>query len=285
MEKRIFNSDFQNYKEAYIKFKEYIYQGITIDKIAYCYDLSIERVNHILIRFEEFIDPVVSNAIKSHYSQFRISDNKALIITDTHIGSHYEYLELFDTIFNFCSKYNFKNIIHAGDLIEGSCYLPNKKDPIDIQIKKVIDIFNQEGIPKTYYLHGNHEQNVEIYNNINIREELKTLSNLIYIGKGNSYVELNDNDPINICHKLSSEETYVPNFETSLKLKGHHHCYNQFDNTVLLPPLSSINGTDNLGFVTIATTGNEYILDVYKDLENNVINHHEQKVIKKRISF
>ena len=283
MEKRNFNNDFQNYKEAYIKFKEYINQGITIDEIASCYSLPIERINNILIRFDEVIDPVIGSAIKKHYSQFAISDNKALIITDTHIGSYYEYLELFDTIFNFSSKYNFKNIIHAGDLIEGNSYTPNKKDPINIQIEKVINIFNQTGIPKTYYLYGNHEQNVELYDKISLKEELKKLNNLIYIGKGNSYVELNDNDPINICHKLSSDETCVPNFETNLKLEGHHHCYNQFDNTVLLPPLSSISGNDNLGFVTLTTTGNEYIIDVYKGLENNIINHHEQKVIKKYI--
>lgn len=283
MEKRNFNNDFQNYKEAYIKFKEYIYQGITIEEIANCYDLSIERVNNILIRFEEFIDPVISNAIKRHYSQFKILDNKALIITDTHIGSYYEYLELFDTIFNFCNIYNYKNIIHAGDLIEGNSYTPNKKDSIDIQIEKVINIFNQKGIPNMFYLYGNHEQNAELYDKFYLKEELKKLDNLTYIGKGNSYIELNDNDPINIRHKLSSEETCVPNFETNLKLEGHHHCYNQFDNTVLLPPLSLISGTNNLGFVTVTTTGNEYILDVYKDLENNIINHHEQKIIKKYI--
>ena len=41
MEKRDFNNDFQTYKEAYIKFKEYIYQGITIEEIANCYNLPI----------------------------------------------------------------------------------------------------------------------------------------------------------------------------------------------------------------------------------------------------
>ena len=283
MEKRDFNNEFQTYKEAYIKFKEYIYQGITIEEIANCYNLPIERINNILIRFDEFIDPVIGNAIKKYYSQFKILDNKALIISDTHIGSIHEYLELLDTIFNFSSKYNFNNIIHAGDLIEGNSYIPNKKDSIEIQIEKVINIFNQKGIPNIFYLFGNHEQNIEKYDNINLKEALKELKNIIYIGKGNSYIELNDNDPINICHKLSSDETCVPNFDTNLKLEGHHHCYNQFDNTVLLPPLSSISGNDNLGFVTVATNGAEYILDVYKGLENNTINHHEQKVIKKYI--
>ena len=93
-----------------------------------------------------------------------------------------------------------------------------------------------------FYLYGNHEQNAELYDKFYLKEELKKLDNLTYIGKGNSYIELNDNDPINIRHKLSTEETCVPNFETNLKLEGHHHCYNQFDNTVLLPPLSLISG-------------------------------------------
>ena len=70
--------------------------------------------------------------------------------------------------------------------------------------------------------------------------------------------------------------------ETHLRLKGHSHAYYFNNNNVIdLPPLSSISGNSNLGFVVLATTGGEYILDIYKNLENNFINYHEQKVIKK----
>jgi len=133
-----------------------------------------------------------------------------------------------------------------------------------------------------FYLYGNHDYNVELYDHVSLKDELKCLENLIYIGKGNSYVQLNDNDPINICHKLSSDETYVPNFETNLKLEGHHHSYSYLDNDIIhLPPLSLVNSTYGLGFIVLKTTGNEFIVDVYKGLQNNIINHHEQKVIKK----
>jgi len=282
MEKRNLNDDFATYKEAYIKFKEIISQGVTIEEIAYCYSLPIERINNILIRFDEDIDPIIEKAIKKHYSQFTIDDDKAIVISDTHVGSIYEYLLLFDTIFNYCSKYGIKNIIHAGDLIEGNSFIPNKRNPISIQINKVINIFSQRGIPKMLYLYGNHDYNVELYDHVSLKDELKCLENLIYIGKGNSYIQLNDNDPINICHKLSSDETYVPNLATNLKLEGHHHSYSHLDNDIIhLPPLSLVNTTCALGFIAIKTTGNEFIVDVYKGLQNNIINHHEQKVIKK----
>ena len=284
MKKRDFNNDFLTYKDAYIKFKEYISQGITIEELAYCYSLPIERINNILIRFDEVIDPIIEKAIKKHYSQFAIDDNKAIVISDTHVGSHYEYLKLFDTIFNYCSKYDFKNIIHAGDLIEGNSFVPNRKNLISTQINEVINIFSQKGIPKMFYLYGNHDYNAELYDGISLKEELKCLKNLIYIGKGNSYVQLSDNDPINICHKLSSDETYVPNFETNLKLEGHHHSYSYLDNSVIhLPPLSSIGTSSNLGFIAIKTIGNEFIIDVYKNLQNNIVNYYEQKVIKKHL--
>ena len=282
MEKRDFNADFSTYKDAYIKFKEAIIQGVTIDQLAYCYSLTIERINNILIRFDEDIDPIIKSAIKKHYSQFTIDDDKAIVISDTHVGSKYEYLRLFDTIFNYCSKYGFKNIIHAGDLIEGNSFIPNKIRPISTQINNVISIFSQKGIPKMFYLYGNHDYNVELYDHISLKDELKCLDNLIYIGKGNSYVQLNDNDPINIYHELSSNETHVPNFETNLKLEGHHHSYSHLENDVIhLPPLSLVTTNCALGFIVLKTTGNEYILDVYKNLQNNVINHHEQKIIKK----
>ena len=282
MEKRSFNEDFYCYKDAYIKFKEYLNQGMSISEIAYCYDLPIERVNNILVRFDEVIDPTIHKAIKEHYSQFTIDDDKAIVISDTHVGSNHEYLALFDTIFNFCNKYGFKNIIHAGDFIEGNSYVYQRKDIVDIQIEKVLNIFNQQGIPKMFYLYGNHDYNLEVHDSICLKDRLKELKNLIYIGKGNSYIQLNDYDPINISHKLSSDETYVPKIETNLKLEGHHHSYSYFDNNIIyLPPLSLIGGPSNLGFVTLKTTGNEFILDVYKDLNNNKINYYEQKVIKK----
>ena len=284
MEKRNLNDDFANYKEAYIKFKEIISQGVTIEEIAYCYSLPIERIINILIRPDGDIDPIIEKAIKKHYSQFTIDDDKAIVISDTHIGSYYEYLILFDTIFNYCSKCGIKNIIHAGDLIEGNSFIPNKRNPISIQINNVINIFSQKGIPKMFYLYGNHDYNVELYDHVSLKEELKCLKNLIYIGKGNSYVQLNDNDPINICHKLSSDETYVPNFETNLKLEGHHHSYSYLDNDIIhLPPLSLVNSTYGLGFIVVKTTGNEFIVDVYKNLQSNIINHYEQKVIRKRL--
>ena len=85
MENRNFNNDFSTYKDAYIKFKEYINQGITIKEIADCYCLPIEKINNILVRFDEEIDPIIYKAIKQHYSQFAIDDDKTVIISDTHI--------------------------------------------------------------------------------------------------------------------------------------------------------------------------------------------------------
>ena len=284
MEKRIFNDDFLCYKDAYIKFKEYINQGISISEIADCYDLTIERINNILVRFDDIIDPTICKAILEHYSQFKIDDNKAIIISDTHVGSHYDYLALFDTIFNYCSKNDIKNIIHAGDFVEGNSYIYNRKDSVDVQIENILKIFNQNGLPKMFYLYGNHDYNLEIHESIYLKDILKDLKNLIYIGKGNSYVQLNDNDPINICHELSYGETYTPKIQTNLKLEGHHHSYSFFDNGVVhLPPLSLVASPSNLGFVKLTTTGNEFILDVYKDLKNNKINYCEQKIIKKYI--
>lgn len=282
MEKREFWQDFKNFKDAYINFKEILKQGITISEIANRYNTTVEKINSILVRFDEVMDPIIYKAIMEHYSQFTIDDNKAIIISDTHIGSYKEYLKLFDTIFNYASKYGYKSIIHAGDIIEGNTHPPHRKYDVNNQIKNLFDIFNQEGIPKMYYLYGNHDYNLEVNDSILLNERLKELKNLIYIGRGNSYVQLNDKDFIKIEHYLSYNETYIPKIQTNLKLEGHHHGYRFYDNNVVyLPPLSLVSGEANLGFVTLSTTGNEFILDVYKELKNNKINYYEQKIIKK----
>lgn len=284
MKKREFWKDFKTYEDASITFKEYINQGISIGEIANMYDITIERVNNILVRYDDTPNPVVYKAIKEHYSQFTINDNKAVVISDTHIGNMYEYLALFDTIFNFCSKYNIKNIIHAGDFIEGNSHLPLRKYLVDGQIATTFRIFNQNGIPKMFYLCGNHEYNLEIHDSICLKDKLKVLKNLIHIGNGYSYIQLNDKDPINIFHELSYGESFTPEIRTNLKLEGHHHNYQFFDNNIIdLPPLSLVGGNHNLGFVTLTTTGNEFILDIYKGLSNNEINYYEQKIITKHL--
>ena len=284
MEKRDFNKDFHTYKDAYEKFKEYLIEGKSIADLAYCYGLPIERINNILVRFDEVIDPIVYKAIKDHYSQFTINDNKAVVISDTHVGSNYEFLQLFDTVFNYCAKYGIHNIIHAGDLVEGYSYEPNRKDDAKNQIIKFRSIFEKNNSFQMYYLYGNHDYNLSLYNNIDLKEELRDLKNLIYIGKGNSYIQLNDNDPINIAHTLSSDETCVPKIETNLRLEGHHHLYEFYDNGIVqLPALSYMSGATNLGFVKLETNGNEFILDVFKGLnKNNVLEHYDQKILKKR---
>ena len=275
---------FQNYKDAYINFKEYLSKGVTISELSDIYSLSVERINNILVRFDDVIDPIVYQALINHYSQFTIDDNKAIVISDTHIGNKNEYLKLFDTIFNYASKYGYKSIIHAGDIIEGNSCPDNRKYDIDKQIQNLYNIFNQTGIPNMYYLYGNHEYNVKMNDHIQLYERLKEVNNLIYIGKGNSYVQLNDNDPINIYHYLSYDETYKPQIDTNLKLEGHHHSYrSDNNNTIFIPPLSLVNGKENLGFIALCTTGNEYVLDVYKGLNNNKIDCYEQKVIKKHL--
>ena len=87
------------------------------------------------------------------------------------------------------------------------------------------DIFNQDGIPKMFYLYGNHDYNLEIHDFIHLAIRLKELEKIIYIGRGNSYVQLNDNDPINICHNLSYDENHIPKIDTNLKLYPLYHKY------------------------------------------------------------
>ena len=97
------------------------------------------------------------------------------------------------------------------------------------------------------------------------------------------YIKPQATNNVVVSRQIVSLNKKMKKIETNLRLEGHHHLYEFYDNRIVqLPALSYINGTTNLGFVKLETNGNEFILDVFKGLnKNNVLEHYDQKILKK----
>ena len=146
-----------------------------------------------------------------------------MLISDIHLGSKYERLDLLDQIYNYCIKKNIHIIINAGDLIDGKTFGNDKKissteDQINYLIKKYP--FDKNII--NFICLGNHDFDA-LQNN---GQDLNTIlynfrHDLISIGYGFWSINIK-NEKIYVRH-------LIPNLKVekapsgSLVLHGHSH--------------------------------------------------------------
>lgn len=271
---------FKNYMEASQDFKNLIYDGNSVLDIVNFYNIDFETVISLLIRYDENPDPFILSKIKEFYNEFTINDERVLVISDTHIGSIYEEQYLIAKAYEYAYKNNIKNVIHAGDLVEGLSNTTNVKDDINKQFLKVNNFYNHTKDINTYLLLGNHDFNLEFYNNVDLLDKFKNLKNLIHIGTETSYMNFNDNF-IKIYHETKSQFKKVPDFYANITLEGHHHRYDFSNKKIILPPLFKAY---NSGFIELIDNGN-YVYSRHFGFNDNysLKEKNYEKILKKNI--
>ena len=189
----------------------------------------------------EIINPM-STEILGDYTN---SELKVVVISDTHIGSKYERLDLLNEVYEYCISNNINIIFHCGDVIDNSESLKIpvediveyllKKYPYDSQILNFITLGNHDLNPLKDY-----GQDLRIVLN-NYRHDLVTLgytTSMINVG----------NDIIALFHPFNGN-SYVPNIKTNkIIFQGHSHIFNvpidmnnQSRQIIYVPSLSDIN--------------------------------------------
>lgn len=168
-----------------------------------------------------------------------IDDNKLIVISDTHFGSTFQNYRYLDLLYEFASKYGYKNILHGGDLIQGE--IPPTIDGLsraNIQALDVISNYPYDKNINNYILLGNHDH--FIYKNIagalKILEQRKDINLL-----GIRYAYINwYNHLISISHhvKKSKYKLDFPKAESLINFHGHRHELHINDSHVFLPTLS-----------------------------------------------
>lgn len=114
---------------------------------------------------------------------------KALLISDTRLGSKYQQLSRLNNAYEEAFKNGYRNVIHLGDITEGLYALKNPyyqmlfSDTTDSQIKYVVDNYPYiEGV-KTYFITGDQDTTHTSKNGIDIGRKISELrDDMIYLG-------------------------------------------------------------------------------------------------------
>lgn len=249
---------FKDFDTAISFFKSSLRSGDTINNIVNEYEIEKDYLIHLLLKSSD-IDETIMNSIKDSYNEFKISDDKCLVISDTHIGSYDEDLALILQAYEYAYKNNIKEIIHAGDLIEGLSDINGFKHSLNIQISNAYNFYNCINDITTYYLYGNHDYNVYLYDKVSLKEKLENIKNLIYIGTENSYIN-NGSDILKVSHECSKNWKNTPLFNYSILLEGHHHKFRNIDSGISLPALRKLGGSINdSGFIELINDDDKFV--------------------------
>lgn len=176
-----------------------------------------------------------------------ISKLHAIAISDTHIGSKFERLDLINEVYEYCSKNSINIIFHCGDIIDN--YVDECKINRESRVEYLLKNYPYDKNILTFAILGNHDlgpltefgQNLMLLLN-NYRHDIITLGYLVE--------NLNlQQDAITLYHPFH-KNSFIPRrcSNSKLILQGHSHIYKiegsiKEENPikVLVPSLSDIS--------------------------------------------
>lgn len=149
---------------------------------------------------------------------------KTIVISDLHLSSVFENIDMLDTIYNYCVKNNIHIIINAGDVNNCAGYLNNKKIYTTNNLKQIdhmLDVYPYDKNILNYILFGNHDYRMLVKDGIDISNILENKRHdLISLGYGIGKLRIKDDDII-VRHSLNREKSrFIIN---KIIIDGHHH--------------------------------------------------------------
>ena len=176
---------------------------------------------------------------------------KLIFLSDLHLTSVAERLDLLNEVYDFMEKANIHIIINGGDILDGFVGSGNRMFATGIeQIKYLINNhpFNQKIF--SFICLGDHDRSILKKSNIDIINALKTFRlDLVPLGYNNAKIKIY-NDEVTIRHLSNDKE-----MTDGLILSGHSHCF-RMTNTpdhihIVLPTISdiSVNNFSYPGFI------------------------------------
>lgn len=91
-----------------------------------------------------------------------LSHLSLLLISDTHLASKYDRLDILDYLYDEAEKRGVKIVLHAGDLSDGRSQRDNqlyelRELSFDGQVKYIVDNYPKRKGITTYFIEGNHD--------------------------------------------------------------------------------------------------------------------------------
>jgi len=174
----------------------------------------------------------------------------AICISDLHIGSELERLDLLDKVYEYCVKEGINIIINGGDLIDGFIGRCKKKhENHEKQIEYFIKNYPFDENILNFACLGNHDFTALYKSNIDFQEILKdTRPDIIPLGYGKGTINIK-RDQIIVQHPLAFEKNTDFKIKNKLVLRGHQHqmkfLRTKNNAIIYLPTLSDILFNDN----------------------------------------
>lgn len=170
---------------------------------------------------------------------------KCVLISDLHLGSSLQRLDLLNKTYDYCSKNGINIIFNCGDFIDGT-FGKNLKNIADIynQIEYLIKNYPFDKNILNFAVAGNHDIDAIYSGHQDIIEALRNYRHDIVIcGYTNAYINIK-NDTISLYHNTPNGNKLSKD-SSSIVLHGHAHKYStdMNDNKVLnicVPSLSNI---------------------------------------------
>ena len=198
-----------------------------------------------------------------------IKDNKIILISDTHFGSTFENFDYLKRVYEFASKYDFKYMLHGGDLMQGNIKpLLDNSISLSKQVGHALSSYPYDKNIKNYILLGNHD--LFIYRNVeNTRNKLKLREDINLLGIRYAYINW-FNYLISISHYMKKRKCKmdIPRIETLVKFHGHRHELHIIDSHIFLPTLSNDiknygDSKNYPGFLTGEITDEDLLIKSY----------------------
>ena len=235
MRQNVYDYGKKEIKEILLYYRE----GFTIKEITELTNLTYYEVIYILKKTLSDLD------IPTNYLYDEISDQKVLIVSDTHIGSYKENLDYIREAYHYAKSLGIKTALHGGDLIQSTFSNVNKKYfNEDKQIEHLLAVY-PTGLDN-YILLGNHDYNTLKKDN-HYSIDIESRDDFHLMGFKRAYLSWQGH-PISLYHTCKKYRLPIESLDTILNLRGHsHHLTYNKSNTVNIPTLSDDMFEHNYG--------------------------------------
>lgn len=170
---------------------------------------------------------------------------KAVAISDTHIGSNFERLDLLNEIYNYCTKEGITMVFHCGDIIDNVNI--EGKVPKEERVEYLLKNYPYDKNILTFNIFGNHDASMlfELKQNMQVLLE-NYRHDLVNLGYEQGALKVKK-DSITLFHNINNSRISETSNPSSIYLLGHTHtfsvnCKLDRDNLkIKVPALSDIN--------------------------------------------
>lgn len=173
---------------------------------------------------------------------------EAVVISDLHLGSVHERVDLLNKVYDYCVKNNIHTILNAGDIIDGMIGSSKKiHNNIFEQIEYAVKMYPFDKSILNYTVLGNHDFNSLFSSGKDLALVLKNYRHdIIPVGYGTAEINIK-NDKLVLRHPLIvSNNEPITLYHHIVMFKGHHHAMEikhgcGGDCIVKVPSLSNVN--------------------------------------------